>query len=262
MMDYDSTLKLSVNQVDVSYKGRQVLHQVSATVSPGELVVLIGPNGVGKSTLIKAVSGSKSIDAGTIRIDGQDLIKMDPQGRARLVSVIPQARNLPPAFTTREVVQMGRTPYVGWLGQLSRQDADIIEQSMTRTNIIDLADRMMGELSGGEQQRVLVARALAQQPKLLLLDEPTTHLDIQYQISLLDLILKLAHEDHIAILMAIHDLNMAAHYAERILLMVDGRIASEGTTGQVMTSEVLSAVYRVPITLHTDQSGTGWFLPY
>jgi iron complex transport system ATP-binding protein len=262
MMDYDSTLKLSVNRVDVSYKGHQVLHQVSATVSPGELVVLIGPNGAGKSTLIKAISGSKSIDAGTIHIDGQDLIKMDAQSRARLVSVIPQARNLPPAFTTREVVQMGRTPYVGWLGQLSMQDADIIEQAMTRTNIIDLADRMMGELSGGEQQRVLVARALAQQPKLLLLDEPTTHLDIQYQISLLELILKLAHEDHIAILMAIHDLNMAAHYADRILLMVDGGIASEGTAGQVMTGEVLSAVYHVPITLHTDQTGTEWFLPY
>ena len=172
-------------------------------------------------------------------VDGFDIARLDASKRARLISVIPQARNLPPAFTVREVVLMGRTPYTGWFGQLSRLDLDIVEQAMERTNILSLAERRMGELSGGEAQRVLLARAIAQQARVMLLDEPTTHLDIQYQINLLDTIAKLTREDHLVILIAIHDLNMVYRYADHVSLLVKGEIHSNGSPAEVMTPEGL-----------------------
>lgn len=261
-MNPNDDLKLTIRELSTSYGNRQILHRISATILPGELVALIGPNGAGKSTIIKAISGIIPIDSGTVFIDGQNLLKMNEQSRAKLVAVIPQARNLPPAFTTREIVLMGRTPYVGWLGKVSHQDEQIADLAMQRTNVDVLADRRMNELSGGEQQRVLVARAIAQNPRLLLLDEPTTHLDIQYQISLLDIIAGLAHHDHLAILMAIHDLNMAAHYADKVILLVNGDIIAIGKPSEVMSPETLSTAYHVPISIHSNPAGQNWIMPF
>ncbi len=223
---------------------------------------MIGPNGAGKTTLIKAVSGVIPIEQGSIHIDGQDLLKMNAQQRAKLVAVIPQARNLPPAYTTREVVLMGRTPYIGWLGKITHQDEEITQQAMIRTQVDALDNRRMDEISGGEQQRVLVARAIAQNPKILLLDEPTTHLDIQFQINLLEMIHSLAHHDHLAVLMAIHDLNLAARFADRVILLVDGQIQAMGTPREVLTAETLSAAYQVPITLHATNLGYNLITPF
>jgi iron complex transport system ATP-binding protein len=255
-------LKLTIQNLTAGYDGREILHGVSATVMPGELVALIGPNGTGKSTLIKAVSGILPITGGSIHIDSRDLLKLNSLERARLVSVIPQARHLPPAFTVREVVRMGRTPYIGWLGKISSHDEDVAEQAMQRTHISELADRQINELSGGEQQRVLVARAIAQQPRLLLLDEPTTHLDIQYQLNLMEIIVELAHHDHLAVLMAVHDLNLAAHFADRIVLLVRGEVAASGTPGEVMKTDLLSKAYQVPLFMHEGQDQATWISPF
>jgi iron complex transport system ATP-binding protein len=167
--------------------------------------------------------------------------------RARLLSVVPQAASLPPAFSVWETVLMGRTPYLNFLGQTSDADDEKVEHALQRVDALALSERRIGELSGGEQQRVLLGRALAQATPILLLDEPTAHLDLQYQVHLLELVQRLAQQDHLAVLLAVHDLNLAARYADQVALLVDGEIKSTGTPQQVLTPELISASYRLPV---------------
>lgn len=238
-------LALTFDHVSAGYQKRQVLHEISIQFEPDHVSALIGPNGAGKSTLIKAASGIIPLTQGKIQVNGYDISRLNPASRARLVSVIPQARNLPPAFTVREVVQMGRTAYTGWFGQFSALDTSLVEESMERTDTISLADRRIGELSGGEAQRVLLARAIAQQASVMLLDEPTTHLDIQYQVNLLDMIVKLTREDHMAVVLAIHDLNLVSRYADRVVLLVEGRVQSAGIPSEVLDPKILTQGYHL-----------------
>jgi len=236
---------LSFDQVSAGYHDRLVLRDISLLFPPDKISALIGPNGAGKSTLIKTASGIIPVTKGRVKVNGFDISKVNSSERARLISVIPQARNLPSAFTVREVVLMGRTAYSGWFGQFSKEDVEIVELAMQRTDTFSLAERRIGELSGGEAQRVLLARAIAQQSRVMLLDEPTTHLDIQYQINLLDLILKLTKEDHLVVVLAIHDLNLVSRYADHIALLVDGRIQADGSPTEVLQPEILSTAYQL-----------------
>lgn len=253
---------LSIHSLFVSYGSRQVLHDVSLDVPAGCVVGLIGPNGAGKSTLIRAISGVVPIQSGQIQVDGRNLTHLSPPERARLMAVVPQARSLPPAFTVSEVVLLGRTPHLNWLGQVSKQDEERAYQAMQRTDTLSLADRPVGELSGGEQQRLLIARALAQEAPILLLDEPTSHLDLQYQVSLLGLVRDLARCDHLAILLALHDLNMVARYADRIALLVKGEIQACGMPAEVLDPALLSRIYRVPLqAVDTGRSGPTLIIP-
>jgi len=252
-----SDLKLRIQNLSVMYGQRKVLSDISLLIKPGEVAALIGPNGSGKTTLIRAISGVIPIQSGNIFIDGLDIHQLDPLNRSRLLSVIPQARNLPAAFTVEEVVTMGRTPYIGWLGKLSKYDEEIIRAAMLKTDILFLRDRRMGELSGGEQQRVLVARAIAQQSKVMLLDEPTTHLDIQYQIALLEIIRSLAHDDQLVIFMAIHDLNLVTKYADQVIALVDGSVRITGTIDSVLTESILSDIYKVPMRIIEQPGSSG-----
>ena len=167
--------------------------------------------------------------------------------RAKYLAVVPQAVSLPPAFTVWETVLMGRTPYLGFLGQTSSSDEEIARNSLKRVNALNLADRRVGELSGGEAQRVLLARALCQSTPIMLLDEPTAHLDLQYQVSLLELVCDLADHDQLAVLIALHDLNLAARYADRVALMVAGEIRAIGTPREVLTPELISEAYCLPV---------------
>ncbi len=246
---------LRINNLLAGYGKQQVLHDITLSVNPGEVAALIGPNGSGKSTLLKTISGVLPVWNGNIHIDGYNTMQITSQERARLISVIPQARNLPPAFTAREVVSLGRTPYVSWLGKLKKEDVDQIEQAMSRTDTLHLANRQMGELSGGEQQRVLVARAIAQQPKVLLLDEPTTHLDVSYQHSLMKLVVSLAHQDHVTVLMAVHDLDLVSVFADSAFLLVSGRIVAAGTPENVLQRNILRQVYKVDMEVEKLESG-------
>jgi iron complex transport system ATP-binding protein len=164
---------LRIENLSVSYGLRRVLHEVSLTVENGEVLALIGPNGAGKSTLVRAVSGFIPAQSGSVGKNGTNLLTAPASERARIISVVPQVASLPPAFTVWETVLLGRTPYLNFLGQVSLTDEDITRQSLQRVDALDLIDRRVGELSGGEQQRVLLARALAQSTPILLLDEPT-----------------------------------------------------------------------------------------
>jgi iron complex transport system ATP-binding protein len=237
---------LKIQNLSASYNSRQILHDISLDVKSGEVLALIGPNGAGKSTLICAASGVISY-TGHVSTNGDDFVSLSPMRRARYIATVPQAVSMPPAYTVWETVLLGRTPYLGFLGQVSEKDEEIARQSLERVSALPFAGRRVGELSGGEQQRVLLARALCQSTPILLLDEPTAHLDLQYQVGLLELVSELAHKDNLAVLVALHDLNLAAHYADRIVLMVAGNIKAMGTPQEVLQPELIADAYCLPV---------------
>lgn len=237
---------LKIQNLSASYHGHQVLHNLSLEVKNGEVLALIGPNGAGKSTIIRAASGVIP-STGSVRTNGDDFHALDPMKRAKYIAVVPQAISLPPAFTVWETVLMGRTPYLGFMGNASSHDEELARQSLTRVHAVNLSDRRVGELSGGEAQRILLARALCQSTPILLLDEPTAHLDLQYQVSLLELIRELAHKENLAVLIALHDLNLAARYADRVALLVGGKLNAIGNPRDVLTPEKISNAYCLPI---------------
>ncbi len=242
---------LKIENLTVYHKPRFVLRDVCLDVNSGEVLALIGPNGAGKSTLIRAVSGVISIHAGRIRVLDEkttyDLHVLSPLQRARHIAVVPQALHMPPAYTAWETVLMGRTPYLNFLGQTSSHDVEIVNQALEKVDALDLAERRVGELSGGEQQRVLLARALAQSTPILLLDEPTSNLDLYYQENFMQTVRTLAHRENLAVLSAMHDLNLAARYANRVALIEKGEIKAAGSPRQVLTPELLSQVYQLPV---------------
>lgn len=238
---------LKIAGLSVSYGPRRVLHSVSLEVNSGEVVALIGPNGAGKSTLVRAVSGVVPVDAGSVCTNGTDLLALPSMQRARCLAVVPQAVSMPPAFSVWETVLLGRTPYLNFLGQTSAADEKTARAALERVDALDLAERRVGELSGGEQQRVLLARALTQSTPILLLDEPTSNLDLHYQVSFMEMVRSLAKQDHLAVLIALHDLNLAARYADHVALMVFGKIEAAGTPRQVLTPELISAAYHLPV---------------
>jgi len=238
---------LKIENLSVSYGARRVLRAVSLDLQAGEVLALIGPNGAGKSTLVRAASGVIPVQAGRVGVNGDDLLALSAMRRARYLAVVPQATSLPPAFTAWETVLLGRTPYLNFLGQVSTKDEEIARQALQKVDAFDLAERRVGELSGGEQQRVLLARALAQSTPILLLDEPTVHLDLQHQVALMEIVRSLAHNDNLAVLIALHDLNLAARYADRVALLVAGEIKAAGTPRQVLTPEIISKAYNLPV---------------
>jgi iron complex transport system ATP-binding protein len=238
---------LKIDTLTVAYGHKVVLRNVSFDVLPGEILALIGPNGAGKSTLIRAVSGVVSIQSGQILVDGQDLANFSHVERARILAVVPQARQLGGAFTVEQAVMMGRTPYLNWLGQESESDKAAVRLALNQTSLETFADRQIAKLSGGEQQRVLLARALAQSTPVLLLDEPTNHLDLQHQANLLSIVKRLADEKRLAVIVAMHDLNLVSFFADRVGLLVEGELKGLGTPQEVIRVEQISAAYRTPV---------------
>jgi len=238
---------LKIDSLTVAYSDKIVLRHVSLEVQPGEILALIGPNGAGKSTLIRATSGVVPIASGRVSVDGQELTGLSHSQRAKILAVVPQARQLGGAFTVEQAVTMGRTPYLNWLGQEGETDKAVVRQALEQTCLDAFADRQIANLSGGEQQRVLLARALAQSTPVLLLDEPTNHLDLQHQTNLLSLVKRLAQERQLAVLMALHDLNLVSFYADKVALIVNGELKHQGTPSQVIRAEYISAAYRTPV---------------
>jgi iron complex transport system ATP-binding protein len=222
-------------------------------VGPGERVAVVGPNGAGKSTLLRALAGRLRPTHGAVTLDGQDLREIPSVAIARALAVVPQSAYFDHDFTVREVVAMGRHPHRGRFAGSTRVDADVIETALARTGLVDFADRSVRQLSGGEQQRVLAARALAQTPRWLLLDEPTAHLDLAHTAALLDVLGDL----DAAIVCVLHDLNLAALHFPRLVLLHGGRIVADGSPVEVLTEQRLREVYgaRVHIVAHPDSGG-------
>ena len=234
---------ISVQNVSFGYGRTPVLDDVTLELNPGEVLGIVGPNGAGKSTLIKLLTRVLAPDAGRVTLDGHDLRRLSRLELARQIAVVPQAGDVPAAFTALELVLMGRTPHLGFLARESRQDYTVVEHVMRAADVWRLRDRVAATLSGGERQRVLLALALAQQPRYLLLDEPTNHLDLKYQTEILGLARREAAAG-LGVLAVLHDLNLAARACDRVLVLNAGRVVAVGRPPEVFTETLLREVYQ------------------
>ena len=236
---------LSVDGVECRYGSVKILEDVSFTVNEGDLVGIVGPNGSGKTTLLKSISRTLKPYTGTILLDKTDVYNIKSMDLAKQMAIVPQESNIGFSFTALDIVLMGRNPHVKRFQMESESDLNIVRKAMNRTNTWHLADRPINEISGGEKQRVIIARALAQEPKVLLLDEPLTHLDMINQLEIMDLVKELCVKERLIVLAVIHDLNLAARYCSSILLLKGAKIFAAGPVENVLTSENIKAVFRV-----------------
>jgi iron complex transport system ATP-binding protein len=234
---------LRLDEVSLGYNKQTVLHNVSLEAKPKEMLGIIGPNGSGKSTLIRGMTRLISPSSGQIFLDGHGIARMSRSDLARLVAVVPQNPVLPELFTAFEVVLMGRTPHLGLFRYEGAKDLAIVRRAMEVTQTTAFAERRIGELSGGERQRLTIARALAQEPKIMLLDEPTAHLDINYQIETLDLVRQLCLEQELIVVTTLHDLNLAAQYCDRLVMLSNGKIHCHGAPQAVINAQTIKEVY-------------------
>lgn len=253
---------LNANDLSFAYNGDLVLERVSLELTPGRLIGVIGPNGAGKSTLVRLLSGLLTPLEGEVTLAGRAIGRWGRRDLARRLAVAPQSPNLPETFTVAEVVLLGRTPYLGLLGNESPRDRMVAKRAMERTRTWHLAQRLVGTLSGGERQRVVVARALAQEPSVLLLDEPTTHLDVNHQVALIVLVRQLVAEDDLSALAILHDLNLASLYCDELILLANGRIVAHGQPQEVLTHERIASAYGTDvIVLPHPQTGRPVIVP-
>ncbi|MGZ3568938.1 MAG: ABC transporter ATP-binding protein [Thermodesulfobacteriota bacterium] len=234
---------IEVNSISFRYHDDWVLEDVSFRAERGEFVGLIGPNGSGKTTLLKILYGLLTPQKGEILFELVPIKKMERADIAKRIAVVAQETHLLFPFSVLETVLMGRSPYLGHLMFENEKDLEIAKKAMEWTKIVPFSERHMDELSGGERKRVFIARALAQEPEVILLDEPTASLDIQHQIDFLDLILTLNRERGLTIIMASHDINIASEFCDRLILLQRGRIYQMGTPEQVITKDNIETVY-------------------
>jgi len=242
------------------YGERVVLRGIDLAVSAGERVALIGPNGAGKTTALRCLAGVLRPRAGTVALDDRSLTAIRPRDRARRIAVVPQVFVTPFAFTAREVVALGRTPYLSPLGRLAQADHAAITRAMGETECLEVADRPFSEISAGERQRVVLAMALAQESDVLLLDEPVAHLDLAHQYRTLGLVERLARARGIAVVAALHDLALAAARFDRLVALDAGRLAADGPGRAVLTRALLRDVFDVDADVRWED-GTATILP-
>jgi iron complex transport system ATP-binding protein len=247
---------IKLSHISKAYDKKTVLKDVNLTVQKGEFIGLLGPNGSGKSTLLRMISGVEQVDHGTVELQGKSVGEYQRKDLARWLAVLEQEALPPLGFTTREIVEMGRYPFQSWLGDDSSSGYQLVDQILERLQLSDIADRKVDTLSGGQRQRVALGRVMAQEPLLLLLDEPTTYLDIAYQIQMMDYILKWQVECGLTVVAVLHDLNLAAQYCTRLLMVSEGQIAADGTPEEIISTELIKQVYGTePIVLTHPTSG-------
>lgn len=246
---------ISANNIKHAFDNRTVLNDLSFEVAAGAFFIIIGPNGSGKTTLLKLLVGLLPLKGGHVDLLSKSLTDYTAKQLARRIAYVPQNVPVEFPFTVTQVVLMGRSPHLGVLGFEGEDDLHLAHDAMKITDVTHLADRRMDQLSGGEQQRVFIARAICQQPKIMLLDEPTAALDLSHQVRLMDLLERLKTEQGVTIVMVSHDLNMAAMYADQLLLISQGRIARIGTPKQVIDYDLLEQVYGCKLVV--DQSPLG-----
>jgi iron complex transport system ATP-binding protein len=251
---------LEISGVTVRYGRREVVREFDVSVPSGGWLGLIGPNGAGKSSLLRAAVGLVEY-AGDILVDGVSLSLRSRSRRAALLAYVPQNPLLPLDMTALEYVLLGRSPFIGYFGTESRHDRAMAREVLARLDLDDFAERSLGKLSGGEQQRLVIARALATEAPILLLDEPTSALDIGHQQQALELVARLRRDHGLTVVSAMHDLTLAGMYADQLVLMHEGSIVAKGSAAQVLSPETLAEFYGVRVTVHHEPDGTVVVIP-
>ena len=250
-MNGKSTPAVNAQAVSFSVEAKTLLDGVDVRAERGQFLGLIGPNGAGKSTLLRALSGVLRYQEGAVALEGSDLQSMPARDVAAMLALVPQIAPYTQGFTAFELVVMGRYPHLGRFQVEGEADDRIAREAMRRTETEQFAERTLDTLSGGERQRVFLARALAQQPRVLLLDEPTSNLDILHQLKILGLVRTLV-DDGLTVIAAIHDLNLAARYCDRLVLLSEGRVVTEGPPEEVLAPETIEFTFGVRSAIHRD----------
>lgn len=253
---------IKASNLKIGYENTVVVDGFDFEIKEGEIVSLIGPNGSGKSTVLKVVSRLMNSIEGVVHLDGYDIHRLPSKEVAKKLSILSQYHSTPPDFTVEELVGYGRMPHKKWYETKTKEDEEIIAWAIQQTRVEKFRHRSVNSLSGGERQRAWIAMALAQRPKVLLLDEPTTYLDICHQIEVMELVNKLNKELDLTVVMVLHDLNQAVRYSQRLVVIKDGRFFMEGTPEEVLTKELLRDVYSIDADVTMDMRiGKPIFLP-
>ncbi|WP_439628770.1 ABC transporter ATP-binding protein [Shinella sp.] len=239
------TARLRSERISVGYSGAPVLKAIDIAIRDGSITALIGANGSGKSTLLRTLARIIQPSAGTVYLDGKSIATLPTKTVAQALALLPQNPVSPEGLTVRQLCRFGRHPHKGVLSRPSRHDEEMVEDALTATGLLDLCDRELDQLSGGQRQRAWIAMALAQETPLLLLDEPTTYLDIAHQLEVLDLLKRLNTDQGRTIVMVVHDLNQAAQYADQVVAIAGGHIYATGTPAELLTPALIQAVFGV-----------------
>ncbi|MEU0157389.1 ABC transporter ATP-binding protein [Streptomyces sp. NPDC006261] len=250
----EGTPRLAARGVTVGYGGRAVIDDLDVAIPSGVVTTIIGPNGCGKSTLLRTLTRLLKPASGTVVLDGEDIVKLRTRDVAKKLGLLPQAPVAPEGLTVGDLVARGRHPHQSWLRQWSSDDAGVVERALAMTGVADLADRPVDSLSGGQRQRVWISMTLAQGTDLLLLDEPTTYLDLAHAIDVLDLVDDL-HESGCTVVMVLHDLNLATRYSDNLIVMRAGSILAQGHPRDVITAELLHEAFGLQAKVIDDPVG-------
>lgn len=252
-MSLATAREIKINQIDLGYGAKTIVKDLSLTIPTGKITAIIGPNGCGKSTLLRGISRLLKPTSGEITLDGKSIHAFPGKEFARMVGLLPQSPIAPDGITVSDLVARGRYPYQGMFKRNTAEDDRAVAWALEATNTMVLAERAVSELSGGQRQRVWIAMALAQQTDILLLDEPTTYLDLAHQVDLLDLLAELNEDRGTTMVMVLHELNLAARVADYLIAMKDGAIACQGSAENVMTSENLHQVFGLKASVHDPE---------
>jgi iron complex transport system ATP-binding protein len=258
----EGRVRLAAEHVQLAYDDRVVVRDLDLQLTDGSFTAIVGPNGCGKSTLLRALGRLMRPTAGQVLLDGRTIARTPTREVAKVIGLLPQSPIAPGGLTVGDLVARGRHPHQTWLRQWSRDDEAVVAEALDWTDMADLAERPVDELSGGQRQRAWISMALAQGTDLLLLDEPTTYLDLSHQIDVLELVGRLHAERGRTVVVVLHDLNLAARYAERLVAMKDGELVASGTPAEVLTEQLLADVFDLEARILPDPvSGTPMVVP-
>ncbi|GAB3254259.1 ABC transporter ATP-binding protein [Kineosporia babensis] len=253
---------LSTQDLHLGYDGRKVVEGLNLAVPPGKVTMIVGPNACGKSTTLRAMARLLNPTAGAILLDGKDIQKMPTKEVAGVLGILPQTPVAPDGIIVSDLVGRGRYPHQGWLRKWTAEDDEAVAEAMRSTSVLELASRPVDALSGGQRQRVWIAMALAQRTDLLLLDEPTTYLDVTHQLEVLDLLIDLNEKRGTTVVVVLHDLNLACRYADHLVALRAGKVLAEGNPGEVVTAELIGEIFGMRCSVVPDPiSGTPMIVP-